>query len=80
MNEIHLHTDDIEGLKLHFKDRFGNRIIINGREFGYIMQNSNIVKIVYSREQAEAFLNRYKGQKIEPIYFYFQKTKQGDKK
>ena len=70
MNKIHLHTDDIADLPNNFIDKFGNKIMVDNRSFGYFMQGINIVKIVYSQKQARYYLKNYKGQIIEPIYFY----------
>jgi len=70
MNKIHLHTDDIADLPNNFIDKFGNKIMVDSRMFGYFMQGANIVRITYTQKQAEDYLNNYKGQIIEPIYFY----------
>jgi len=70
MNEIHLHTDDIEDLSGNFIDNFGNKMMVSNRLFGYFMQGANIVIMAYTQKQAEEYLKNYKGQIIEPIYFY----------
>jgi len=70
MNKIHLHTDDIADLANNFIDKFGNKIMVDNRMFGYFMQGANIVRIAYTQKQAKDYLNNHKGQIIEPIYFY----------
>jgi len=53
MNKIHLHTDDIADLPNNFIDKFGNKIMVDSRMFGYFMQGANIVRIAYTQKQAE---------------------------
>ena len=70
INEIHLHTD-IEILEGNFKSKHGVPIIVDvNRLFGYFLQGANIVKVAYSREDAEGIIKHYKGATIEPIYYY----------
>ena len=67
---IHLHTDNIREAACYFKDKLGNGMRSDPRMFGFIMQGANIVYIVYSQAEAEEILNQYKGEKIDPIYFF----------
>ena len=53
MNKIHLHTDDIADLPNHFIDKLGNKMMVTNRMFGYFMQGANIVRVAYTRKQAE---------------------------
>jgi hypothetical protein len=69
---IHFHTD-VDLLSGNFVDKHGVPIMVAPNLFGYFMQKENIVKLVYSKEQAISYLNAMQGKKIEPIYFFVNK-------
>lgn len=73
-HKIHFHRD-IGLLEGNFFDRFGQSILVDKYKlFGYFLQDENIVKVAYSKKQAKSFLDNYKGQKLEPLYFYRKKN------
>ena len=71
MKELYLHND-FDCLRGKFIDRLGNKIIVTPEMFGYFMQGSSIVKIVYSSVEAERYLAGFDGKVVTPIYTYVE--------